>query len=344
MSTPVAPRVSICIANYNGHDLLPDCIDSILAQTASGSGAQFIEILGHDDASTDDSAALLRARYPHVVLIESAENVGFCIANNRMAAAAKGEYLLLLNNDAALFPDAVASLLAAAEATGPSLLTLPQYAWDSGELINRGCRLDLLYNAVPIMERDVAPCAMLEGACLWLPRATWQSLGGFPDWFGSIAEDAWLCCAARLAGIPVRCLAQSGYRHRQGASFGGNRIANGSLRTSYRRRYLSERNRIALLVSCTPTALVWPWLCVHVAILVAEAVALCAWMRSLVPWLKVYSPALRQAWSLRVSALALRRMTQSGRRIGCSEYLRAFDPMPRRFTLLRRHGLPRFDR
>ena len=58
MTTPVhKPRVSVCIANYNGEDLLPDCIDSVLSQQAD------IEILVHDDASTDGSLALLAAAF-----------------------------------------------------------------------------------------------------------------------------------------------------------------------------------------------------------------------------------------------------------------------------------------
>ena len=103
MSDSHAPLCSICIANFNGENLLVDCIESVLAQQ----GEIPVEILVHDDASTDTSVALLRERYPDVILIESTENVGFCIANNRLAERARGRYLLLLNNDAALAPDQV---------------------------------------------------------------------------------------------------------------------------------------------------------------------------------------------------------------------------------------------
>ena len=96
---------SVCIANYNGIELIDACIDSVRAQDCGVA----VEIIVHDDASTDDSAAHIAARHPDVRLIESRENVGFCIANNRMAAAAKGDYLLLLNNDATLLPDALGS-------------------------------------------------------------------------------------------------------------------------------------------------------------------------------------------------------------------------------------------
>lgn len=121
------PVCSVCVANYNGLAMLAGCLDSVLLQK----GGWPVEIIVHDDASSDASVAFVRERYPGVVLIESRENVGFCIANNRMAAVATGDFLLLLNNDAALWPDALVTLLAAARALErPAILGLPQYEWD----------------------------------------------------------------------------------------------------------------------------------------------------------------------------------------------------------------------
>ena len=37
---------------------------------------------------------------------------------------------------------------------------------------------------------------MVIGACLWIPQGLWTELGGFPEWFESIAEDMYLCCRA----------------------------------------------------------------------------------------------------------------------------------------------------
>ena len=102
-STPV---ISVCVANYNGEDIITDCIESILGQK----NAPKFEILVHDDASTDDSLKIL-AQFESVQVIESAENMGFCISNNRMAAAARGEFILLLNNDARASSIANSSLI-----------------------------------------------------------------------------------------------------------------------------------------------------------------------------------------------------------------------------------------
>ena len=118
MTTPVT--CTVCIANYNGEDLLDTCLASVFAQEWPGS----VQVIVHDDASTDRSLDVL-ATWPDVELIASDANVGFCIANNRMVAASRGQFVLLLNNDAALMPGALATLLA--EAVQPFLdRTLPQ--------------------------------------------------------------------------------------------------------------------------------------------------------------------------------------------------------------------------
>ena len=71
-------RVSVCIAHYLGIELIDACIESVRAQA---DGVE-VEIVVHDDASPDGSAAHIRQRHPDVKLIASAENVGFCAANN----------------------------------------------------------------------------------------------------------------------------------------------------------------------------------------------------------------------------------------------------------------------
>src|SRR5690606_16441792 len=106
---------------------------------------------------------------------------------------------------------------------------------------------------------------------------------------------------------------------------------------------LSERNRIALIVSCTPTWIVWPWLGIHVLQLLLEAVLYVAACRKLEPWRRVYRPALSQAWTNRHSIMRLRRTAQACRRIGLVQYLKAFTLRLQRIRLLARHGMPRLS-
>jgi GT2 family glycosyltransferase len=339
VARPEHPVISVCIANYNGEQMLADCIDSVLDQQGIEPGS--VEIIIHDDASTDGSVDWLRRHYSKVELLASEENVGFCISNNRMVAHARGEFVLLLNNDAALFPDALVTFLGAARAQAtPGILTLPQYDWETGALVDRGCLLDPFYNPVPNLDPARRDVAYVIGACLWIPRTSWKELDGFPVWLGSIAEDMYLGCAARLHGYPVQATPASGYRHRQGASFGGNRIDQGRLDSSYRRRYLSERNRLAVLAACTPTWLAWPWLALHAMALLAEGLLLSVLKVESRIWREIYWPALRDAIGRCTALLAQRNRLQSKRTIGLGAYARGFTVMPRKVVLLYRHGLP----
>lgn len=328
---------SICIANYNGTALLEECLASIHAQR----GDAPVEIIIHDDASTDGSVDWIRTHHPEVVLLASRKNVGFAIANNRMVLHARGEFVLLLNNDAALLPDALENLLAEARRQPDcGILTLPQYDWKSGELVDRGCGLDFFYNPVPNLNPSRREVAITIGACLFIPRVLWNELGGFPEWIGSIAEDMYICCLARLRGYTVAATPGSGYRHRQGASFGGNRVDEGRLKTTFRRRALSERNKTAVMVICTPTALVWPLLALHFIALAMEGAVLAALKRSTRVWLEIYQPTLGYILRAPGRLRGLRREAQGTRRVGLCGYLRGFVLMPRKLVLLRRYGIP----
>lgn len=330
------PRVSVCIANFEGEALLPACIDSILAQSSQAT----VEILVHDDCSHDQSLTLLRDRYPSVHVIASDENVGFCVSNNRMVARARGDYVLLLNNDAALATDAVERLLEVAESLNqPSILTLPQIDWETGALVDRGCLLDPFFNPIPNLDANRDDIAYVIGACLWCPRETWHALGGFPEWMESIGEDLYLCNLARLRGIPVRALRESHYRHRQGASFGGNR-ANGGLRTSIRRRRLSERNKTRALMVLAPGPTMWPLLVAHLFALTGEGLVLSLLRRNATLFREVYLPAIttpfRECGVLHVR----RRDAQDSRTVPVRKWFSVVRWQLRKLAMLRRYGVP----
>jgi GT2 family glycosyltransferase len=331
------PTVSVCIANYNGLGVIDDCIASVLAQDCGFP----VEVIVHDDASTDGSAQHIRAVYPQVVLIESADNVGFCIANNRMVERATGEFVLLLNNDAALYPDALATLYKAAQGIGqPAILSLPQYRFDTGELLDIGCLFDPFLNPIPNRNPERNEVGLVIGACLWIPKALWQELGGFPEWFGSIGEDLYLCCRARLTGHPVRALGISGYRHRVGASFGGGKVQGERLATTFRRRALSERNKTFVMVICYPGSLLVWLLPLHLALIHLEGLLLTLIKGDSTVWHNIYAPLLPALWSQRHKLITLRWGTQSQRKASLRVWLVPFCWIPWKFKMLIRHGLP----
>jgi glycosyltransferase involved in cell wall biosynthesis len=72
------------------HKRLSSPNQQVVCDAAAGAGVAGgfdVEIVVHDDASPDGSALHLREKHPDVKLIASAENAGFCVASNRMAAA-----------------------------------------------------------------------------------------------------------------------------------------------------------------------------------------------------------------------------------------------------------------
>jgi GT2 family glycosyltransferase len=337
LMTDAAPLVSVCIANYNGMEVIEDCLRSVLKQQ----GSINVEILVHDDASTDRSVAYIREHFPNVVLIESSANVGFCIANNRMVTEARGQFILLLNNDAALFDDALQTLLTEANHFDqPTILTLPQFDATTGELVDRGCLLDPFFNPVPNLDIKVTNVAMVIGACLWTTKALWNELDGFPPRFISIAEDMYLCCRARLAGYRIFVSRSSGYSHCQGKTFGGNRPTGGQLQTTYKRRSLSERNKSYVMVMTSPGLQLSVTLPVHLTFIGLEGLIIALLKHDSRVWLDIYYTVFKGIWEERHQLIEARRAIQKTRKIKLNQWLKAFVKFPRKLQMLIRYGIP----
>lgn len=331
------PKVSILIANYNGINIIDACIASVLNQNCSFP----LEIIVHDDASSDGSATYISNTFPEVTLIASDRNVGFCIANNRMASVARGEYLLLLNNDATLLPEAISVLAKEAVALSqPAILTLPQYDANTGHLLDAGSMLDPFLNAVPNHHVVSQSIGIAIGACFWLPKPLWNALGGFPDWFGSIGEDLYLCCLARLWGFPVRVVGASGFKHQVGTSLGGGKVTHGRLNTNRKRRALSERNKSYVMLLIMPTSLLIAIFPLQQLLLIAEGLVLFLLKREPALWAAIYAPIIPTLWKQRPFLMQLRREIQMKRRVTLVQWLDAFTPVPYKLRMLIKHGLP----
>ena len=332
------PIISICIANYNGMSVIDDCIQSVLQQI----GAPEIEIIIHDDASTDESIAHIRETYPDIQLMESNKNVGFCVANNRMVSIARGKYLLLLNNDAVLYPDALITLHhAALEVVQPAIFGLPQYDFNTCELIDIGSLLDPFLNPVPNLDPQRNDVGMVMGACLWIPKVLWNELGGFPEWFGSIGEDLYLCCRARLAGYPVKAIGSSGYRHHVGQSFGGGKLTTGRLSTTFRRRALSERNKTFVMVMTFPAPFMQIILPAHLAILLIEGVVLSILLGNTALLRVIYFPVFSALFRERELLREGRKIAMQNRCVAVTDFFSMFVLLPHKLRMLLRHGLPK---
>ena len=94
-------QLSIIIVNYNGQHYLQDCLKSIKHCCASITH----EVVIVDNASSDGSQLYIKKQFSEVVLVENKSNAGFAKANNIGVKQAKGEVILLLNNDTILLND-----------------------------------------------------------------------------------------------------------------------------------------------------------------------------------------------------------------------------------------------
>lgn len=331
------PVCSVCIANYNGENVIEACLDSVFRQDF----AHPIEVIVHDDASIDNSVKIIREKYPDVILIESPENVGFCVSNNRMAAKAKGKYILLLNNDACLFRNALSKLYNYAETKNEAMiLGLPQYDKETGDLIDRGSLFDLFLNPVPNRDISVTDVGMVIGACLWVPKGLWEELGGVPEWFQTLAEDMYLCCMARLMGYPVRVLPYSGFNHWVGKSIGGGKVDSGRLKTNMKRRALSERNKTFVMLLCYPTPLAYVLIPLHIILLTIEGVLLSVVKWDSRIWTGIYGFCLNALWSKRSDLVRLRRKIQSNRSVSSRAFYSVNSIIPHKLTMFLKYGLP----
>lgn len=90
------PLISIITINYNGLKDTCELLETLPLEEES------LEVIVVDNASREDEATVIEQRYPQVTVIRSDENLGFAGGNNLGIRAAKGKYLLFLNNDTIL--------------------------------------------------------------------------------------------------------------------------------------------------------------------------------------------------------------------------------------------------
>jgi len=233
---------SVIVLNHNGARLLSDCLSSLTRLTVPA------DIVVADNASTDDSLAVLRAQWPEVRVLAFDRNWGFAEGYNRALAQVESEWAVLLNNDAMLAPDWLEALLAfAAEHPHAAIL--------GGKLLFSDAVSERVLQCVGACFTDAGTAfeigwgerddgqydqprrtASIPGAALLIRRAVFHELGGFDPAYFAYLEDVDLCWRAWLAGYEVWVAPQAVAWHRFGASSGG-RAAPFRIRWMQRNRY-----------------------------------------------------------------------------------------------------------
>jgi N-acetylglucosaminyl-diphospho-decaprenol L-rhamnosyltransferase len=129
--------VSVVIVAYEGRELLGRCLAALDADAATARATR--ELIVVDQASSDGTAAWLRAERPDVRLLALPRNVGFGAGNNRGIDVAEGRWLLLLNTDCFVDRGAVDELVRFGEAGRRIGAVGPRLRWPDGSL-QRSCR------------------------------------------------------------------------------------------------------------------------------------------------------------------------------------------------------------
>ncbi len=228
------PDLSIIIVNWNVRDLLRDCLRSIDA----GRSGLSLEVIVVDSASSDDSVAMVAAEFPWVRLIAREENVGFPRGNNIGLAEANGRALLLLNPDTVLLDDALPVMLNFLEANpdvgalGPLLLnpdgsvqssrrrfpTLATGFFESTWLEGLAPGLLRRYYALDLPDDETADVDWLTGACVMVPRAAYERVGGMDEAYYMYSEELDWCRRIKEAGWRVVYHPEARVIHHHGKS------------------------------------------------------------------------------------------------------------------------------
>jgi len=202
-----APTVSVLLVLFNRVELTFACLRSI-AECRS----EEIEVIIVDNASSDGTSKLLD-RLCGARIIRNKENLNFLLAVNQAAREAKGEHILLLNNDAQLLPGTVANALrtltssSGIGAVGGKIVLLDgtlqeagSIVWHDGSCLGYG-RGDEPLAPAYMFRRDVDYCS---GAFLLTPRRVWEELGGFDEAFRpAYYEEADYCMRLWERGLRV---------------------------------------------------------------------------------------------------------------------------------------------
>ena len=239
------PMVSIVSVNYDQPDVTCEMLETLRSVTYPN-----FETLIVDNASPSTSPAIIKEKYPEVELIISDENLGFAGGNNIALKQAKGDYILLLNNDTEVPPDFLDGLVDLMESNkdigiaSSKILyfyedNVIQYAGASpiNPITSRGSHYG--YKEVDNGQHNkIAETSYPHGACMMIRKSVLEELGLLYEGYFLSYEELDFAERVKRAGYKIYYQPNSYILHKESISTG----KNSPLKT-----YYMNRNRVLFI-------------------------------------------------------------------------------------------------
>lgn len=205
--------VSVVILTWNSVGKIEPCLES-LGQSTQVPG----EIIVVDNGSTDQTRAVLAARFPSVRVVENTTNRGVACARNQGFAAARGAYVLMLDDDTIIQPEALARLVTLLYANPTVALCGPQLLDASRRPVSTDMIFPTLWNKVGRWTEAgwqgrsaringtlgrMYEVDYVIGACQLIRRAALDEVGLYDEHIFYGPEDIDFCLRLRQAGWRV---------------------------------------------------------------------------------------------------------------------------------------------
>ena len=222
-------RFSAVIVNYNGGEMLIDCVRSALDE-----GLPAANVVIVDNGSRDTSLNSVAKTFPAIGIIRNNCNAGFARAVNQGIAYAVGEFILLLNNDAQLQPGALRAFAEAFDRISKLAIAGGQLHYPDGRRQNAVARFPTLmsellphtllewihpsrFKGIVVTDEPTAVESVI-GACVTVRRAVLPTIGTLDeDYFFFYEETEW-CQRAQRLGFQVFHLPAARALHLQGGT------------------------------------------------------------------------------------------------------------------------------
>ena len=248
-SSPGAPFFSVIILNWNGRHLLEECVTSLTEQVFRD-----FETIVVDNGSTDGSVDFLREKWGEGLrTISLSANLGFAGGNNTGIRAARGRFVVLLNNDTSVPPEWLSALHDAVVRHPDAGMFTPKILnyYRRDEIDNTGHLVypDGLARGHNRLEKDDGRFdeereAFYPSGCAGVYRKEMlDGIGLLDESFFAYGEDVDLGLRARWAGWTCYYVPDAVVYHKYSATIGTY---------SPRKAFFVERNRIWILVKNFP--------------------------------------------------------------------------------------------